>query len=142
MKIISGKGKNNVRKDRWDQLLEEPITHQHENYSEDDDFFKQEEFAYFDSTDDGEDKVFMDDEKLAVVISDKHYYERRNDDLIKKTFDKEFSPMNHSHESLKSQKPPMNHSHESLKIQKPPRKSLENRKSLELNASNYTLRQF
>lgn len=104
-----------MKKDRWDQLLEKTIHHQHEG----------DDFAFFDSADEG-DKVFMDDEKLIVLSNN-----RQDDDLLKQIFEKEFSPL-------------MPHEEPSRIIQKPPRKSLENRKSLEsLNSkrnSNYSSR--
>lgn len=121
MKIISTIAK---KKDRWDQLLEKTIHHQHDLV--DGGFTTSEDFAFFDSTDDGEDKVYMNDEKL-VVVSDQRSHLRHDDDMLKQIFDKEFSPKVQQDEAVKV-------------IQKPPRKSLENRRSIDKNSSTYSSR--
>lgn len=121
MKIISTIAK---KKDRWDQLLEKTIHHQHDLV--DGGFTTSEDFAFFDSTDDGEDKVYMNDEKL-VVVSDQRSNLRHDDDMLKQIFDKEFSPKVQQDEAVKV-------------IQKPPRKSLENRRSIDKNSSTYSSR--
>lgn len=117
MKIIS----TNAKKDRWDQLLEKTMHHQHDGG-----FTTSEDFAFFDSTEDGEDKVYMNGEKL-VVVSDQRAHFRHDEDMLKQIFDKEFSPKVQHDEAVKT-------------IQKPPRKSLENRRSSDKNSSTYSSR--
>lgn len=81
------------------------------------------EFAFFDEGRD--DQVFMDDEKL-VVVTENRQRQRRDDDMLKKIFEKEFSPSYHHNELTRP-------------IQKPPRKSLESLNSKK-TASSYSSR--
>lgn len=103
VKIIPEKAK----KDRWEELLEKTASHaQNGNFTKDD------EFAFFDSADDGNDRVFVNERELVVVSENRQYH----DDLLKKIYDKEFTPK--PDETVRM-------------IQKPPRKSIEGRNSLD-----------